>query len=210
MFDLTRARAYSTPDSRQNLEDLYRNQSALSIKRGQFIAMEQGKIYIVNRGLVQLHTLYASGDERILGLAHPSMPFGLPLTQVVPYEAIALSDVLLVGLDEEEIEESPQLAQRLFREVTRRLQQTEALLEIAGERRIEDRLRSLLKFLSQEIGEDMEPGIRLNVRLTHQQISEMIGTTRVTVTRTLLEFKKAGFLDVDATRHLLISRTSDI
>ena len=81
---------------------------------------------------------------------------------------------------------------------------------IAGERRIEDRLRSLLKFLSQEIGEDTKQGIRLNVRLTHQQISEMIGTTRVTVTRSLLEFKKAGFLDVDATRHLLISRTSDI
>lgn len=79
---------------------------------------------------------------------------------------------------------------------------------IAGERRIEARLRLLLKLLSQEIGEDTEQGIRLNVRLTHQQISDMIGTTRVTVTRTLLEFKKAGFLDVDTTRHLLIRRTS--
>jgi CRP-like cAMP-binding protein len=209
MFDLTRAIAYPSMDSRQNLEDLYRNQSTISLKQGQFIAMEARKIYIVDRGLVQLNKLHSSGDERILGLAYPSMPFGFPLTQVVSYEAIALSDVQLKQLDQKEIEESSQLAQMLFRKVTRRLQQTEELLAIVGERRIEDRLRSLLKFLGQEIGEETEQGIRLSVRLTHQQISDMIGTTRVSVTRIFQEFRKAGILDIDATRRLLISRTSD-
>jgi CRP-like cAMP-binding protein len=209
MFDLTRAIAYSSTDSRQNLEDLYRNQSTLSLKQGQFIAMEARKIYIVDLGLVQLNKLHSSGDERTLGLAYPSMPFGFPLTQVDSYEAIALSDVQLVQLDEKEIEESAQLAQMLLRAVTRRLQQTEELLAIVGERRVQDRLRSLLKFLGQEIGEETEQGIRLNVRLTHQKISDMIVTTRVSVTRLLMEFRKAGILDVDETRHLLISRTTD-
>lgn len=209
MFDLTRAIAYPSTNSRQSLEDLYRNQNTISIKQGQFIPMGDRKIYIVNRGLVQLNTLHSSGDERILGLAYPHMPFGTPLTQIASYEAIALSNVLLVQLEQDEIDKSPQFAQRLFGGVMRRLQQTEALLAIMGERRIENRLRSLLTFLSLEIGEVTERGIRLNVRLTHQQISDMIGTTRVSVTRLLNEFKKAGFLKVDATRHLLISRTSD-
>jgi CRP-like cAMP-binding protein len=209
MFDLTRAIDYFSTDSRQNLENLYRNKSTLSLKQGQFIAMEAKKIYIVDLGLVQLNKLHSSGDERILGLAYPSMPFGVPLTQVDSYEAIALSDVQLMQLDEKEIEESAQLAQMLLRSVTRRLQQTEELLAIVGERRVEDRLRSLLKFLGQEIGEETEQGIRLGVRLTHQQISDMIVTTRVSVTRLLMEFRKAGILEVDETRHLLIVRTTD-
>lgn len=208
MFDLTRAIHSSTTDSRQSLEDLYRNQNAISFKRGQFIPMECGKISIVYRGLVQLHTLNPSGDERVLGLAHPSIPFGLPLTQIQAYEAIALSEVLLVQLDQKEIDESPLIAQSLYRGLMRRLQQTEMLLAVAGERRVDNRLRSLLMFLSREIGEVSEQWIRLNVRLTHQQISEMIGSSRVSVTRFLLEFRKAGFLDVDATRHLVISPQS--
>jgi CRP-like cAMP-binding protein len=102
-----------------------------------------------------------------------------------------------------EVEQSPRLAQSLFREMTRRLQQTESLLAIAGHRRVDDRLRQLLELLRQEVGQVTNEGVRLNVRLTHQQIAGLIGTTRVTVTRLLKEFRDEGWLSVDAKRHIL-------
>jgi CRP-like cAMP-binding protein len=204
MFDLTRARAHSSFDSHQILEDLYRNQNAISVKSGHFIPMKTEDIFIVYRGLVKLNTLSPCGDEQTIGLAHPSMPFGLPLTKLNLYEAVALTDVLLVRIDQTQINQSPLLMQHLLREMTLRLQQTETLLAIAGEHPIEDRLRLLLQFLGRELGQEMDRGVRLSVRLTHEQIASLAVTTRVSVTRIFIEFRKEGWLEVDAKRHLLI------
>jgi CRP-like cAMP-binding protein len=210
MFDLTRARAHPSFDSHQILEDLYRNQNTIPVKSGHFIPMKTEDIFIVYRGLVKLNTLSPCGDEQTIGLAHPSMPFGLPLTKLNLYEAVALTDVLLVRIDQNQIDKSPMLIQSLLREITRRLQQTEALLAIAGERLIEDRLRLLLQFLGEEIGQEMEQGVRLSVRLTQEQIASLAVTTRVTVTRTFIQFRKEGWLEVDANRHLVIRNSSGL
>jgi CRP-like cAMP-binding protein len=91
--------------------------------------------------------------------------------------------------------------------MTRRLQQTESLLAIAGYRRVDDRLRQLLDLLRQEVGQVTNEGVRLSVRLTHQQIAGLIGTTRVTVTRLLREFRDEGWVSVDSKRHILFPQT---
>jgi CRP-like cAMP-binding protein len=135
------------------------------------------------------------------------MPFGLPLSQLVSYEAIALTDVVLMRVHITEIEQSPQLAQSLFQALMRQLQQTERLLAIAGDRRVGDRLRQLLDFLREEIGQVTPQGVRLSVRLTHQQIAEFSGSSRVTVTRLLREFRGEGWLSVDPERHLLFTNS---
>lgn len=189
-------------DWRLLLEELYQGRNVTTVKGGQFIAMKATDVFIVCRGVVQLSTLYPSGDEGLVGLVCPSMPFGMPFSQLNPYEAIALTDVVLMRIHIMEIEQSPRLAQGLFRELTRRLQQTEALLAIAGYRHVEDRLRQLLYLLRQELGQVTPEGVRLSTRLTHQQLAGLIGTTRVTVTRLLKDFREQGWVDTDAQRHL--------
>jgi CRP-like cAMP-binding protein len=200
------ATATVSNDWRQLLEDLYRGRNVSTIKGGQFIVMKPQEVLIVCRGLVQLSTLYPNGDEGLLGLVGSSMPFGAPFSQLNPYEAIALTDVVLMRVHIIEIEQSPRLAQSLFRELMRRLQQAETLLAIAGYRRVDDRLRQLLELLRQEIGQVTPQGVRLSVRLTHQQLAGLIGTTRVTVTRLLREFRDQGLISIDQTRHILFSR----
>ncbi|MGB8702964.1 MAG: Crp/Fnr family transcriptional regulator [Thermosynechococcaceae cyanobacterium] len=192
-------------DWRQLLEDLYQGRNVTTVQSGQRISLKPSDVYIVCRGVVLLSTLYPNGDESLLGLACPSMPFGLPLARLDPYEAIALTEAVLMRVHIMEIEQSPRLAQSLFREMMRRLHQTECLLAIAGYRRVDDRLRQLLLLLKQEVGQATPQGTRLTVRLTHQQLAGLIGTTRVTVTRLLREFRDEGWLKVDSTRHLLFT-----
>ncbi len=177
---------------RKLLEELYNNRKLWTFKRGQGIPMAEEDVWVVCRGVVQLSTLYASGDESIIGLACSSMPFGRPFTQINPYDAIALSEVVLMRLHQMEIEQSPRLAQSLFRELTRRIHQTEALLAMAGCRLVKDRLRQLIHLLQQELGQVTPDGIKLSIKLTHQQLASMIGTTRVTITRLLNELKDEG------------------
>lgn len=192
------------PELRQLLEELYRGRSLQPYRSGQPIRMLADEILVVCRGVVQLGTLYDSGDEALLGLACPSMPFGLPLSLIRPYQAVALTDVDLMRLRVVEVEQSPMLAQGIFRHLTRRLQQTEAVLAMVGYRRVEERLRHLLMLLKQEVGQPDPNGTRLGVRLTHQQLANAIGTTRVTVTRLLSQLQEEGWLVIDSSRHIVL------
>lgn len=194
----------SKPDLRQLLEELYKGRSLQPYKTGQSIRMLPDEILVVCRGVVQIGTLYDSGDEALLGLACPSMPFGLPLSCIRPYQAAAMTDVDLMRLSMVEVEQSAVLAQSLFRQLTRRLQQTEAVLAMVGYRRVEDRLRHLLLLFKDEIGLPVTSGTRLSIRLTHQQLANAIGTTRVTVTRLLSQLQEEGWLVVDGTRHIVL------
>ncbi len=192
------------PDLRQLLEEVYRGRSLHPYGNGQTIPLSPDEIWIVCRGVVQLSTLYPSGDEALLGLAGPSMPFGLPFTLINPYQATALSDVDLMRLSVAEVDQSSTLAQGILRHVNRRLRQTEALLALVGHRRVRDRLCQLLLLLRQEVGQPVKEGDRLGVRLTHQHLANAIGTTRVTVTRLLGQLKEEGWLKIDRTYHIVL------
>lgn len=190
---------------RQLLENQYQGSSLKTFKRGQTIPLLPQDVWVVYRGVVQLVTLYPSGDEAVLGFAVPLMPFGMPLTITQPYQAIALTDVDLMRLQITDIEQSPALTQCLLQQMHRRLQQTEALLALASYRRVEERLLHLLDLLTQELGQPSEDGnIRLSARLTHQHLANTIGTTRVTITRLLGQLRDRGYLTLDEHRHLVI------
>lgn len=55
-------------------------------------------------------------------------------------------------------------------------------------------------------GEQTTKGIRLKVLLTHEEIAQMIGTTRETVTRLLSDFKKKKILDVKGSSMFVLSK----
>jgi len=174
--------------------------------KSELIPLAQEGIWQVYRGIIQLSQFASSGDEILLGWVYPENFFGLWLTanQLENYQARALSDVYLRWYPLVEIESSPTLSQLILGQVIHRMRQSEALLAIAGLKRVDERLQELLKLLAQEMGESTAAGIRLNVRLTHQMLANAIGTTRVTITRLLGEFQAQGQIRFDGDRHLII------
>ncbi len=198
----------TSQDLRHLLEEQYSGRTLYPFAGGEPIDMEPQDVWVVCRGIVQVGTLYATGDEALLGLLCPSMPFGLPFTLIRPYQAVALTSADLMKLSFAEVEQSPALAHSIFHHLNRRLRQTEALLATVGYRRVEERLRHLLLLLSQEVGQPEERGIRLSVRLTHQQLANTVGTTRVTVTRLLSQMREEGWLSLDRQRHIILSENA--
>ena len=65
--------------------------------------------------------------------------------------------------------------------------------------------RGFLELLAKDFGEPCEAGLRLNLRLTHQEIASALSTTRVTVTRVLGQLRDEGWLQIDASRHLMVT-----
>jgi CRP-like cAMP-binding protein len=86
-----------------------------------------------------------------------------------------------------------------------RYRQSEAMLGLLGLRRIEDRVRGFLELLANDYGQPCDQGLRLNIKLTHQELASALSTTRVTVTRVLGSLKDEGWLQLDGQRRLVIA-----
>lgn len=173
--------------------------------RGQLIPFKPSEVWQVCQGVVRLSTLHLEGEEALLGLAGPSMLFGACLSILRAYQATALSNVYAVRLSLAEVESSPRLAQDLLYTLSRRLQQTEALLAIVTQQRVEDRLRQLLGLLKQEIGQPVQGGTRLSVRFTHEDLAHSTGSTRVTISRIVGKLKEQGWIAFDQERHIVLN-----
>lgn len=172
--------------------------------KGEVIPLEPDKLWLVSQGVVKLSTMSERGEEMLIGLVRDSMVFGSSLTALQTYEAVALSKVQIVSIPLTEVAQSPRLSQVLLPLISQRLRQTESFLSIYGQLRVEDRLQHLLQLLKQEIGQPVDHGTRLCVRLTHQDFASACCTTRVTITRLLGKLQQEGKITFDVHNHLIL------
>jgi len=194
-----------TPSFVELLEASYEKRSLVHLPAGSRVPLLKKSVWLVVRGMVKLSAISVQGDELLLGLAGPNEPFGDPLSNVEVYEATTLCESDLLCLTCDEIAASPHLAMALLQGMGVRYRQSEAMLGLLGLRRIEDRVRGFLELLANDYGQPCEQGLRLNIKLTHQELASALSTTRVTVTRVLGSLKDEGWLQIDGQRRLVIA-----
>jgi PAS domain S-box-containing protein len=179
-------------------------------RKGEVIPMEAQTLWLVAQGVVKLTTLSERGEEILVGLAAEEQVFGVSLTRLPVYQAIALSDVELVAIPVSEVSQSTEFAQTLMPRIINRLQQSERFVTMHGHLRAQDRLSQLLQLLKSEIGEAVvgsngtQSETRLKAKLTHQDFASACCTTRVTITRLLGQLQQRGKIRFDAQNHLIV------
>ena len=188
----------------RNSNHLYQGQTMQYYAQGEVIPLEQNTVLYVCQGLVKLSAYCESGEEILVGLVKADQPFGVDMTSLQTHGAIALCDVKIATIPATEVANNHTLSPVLLSQLNQRHKQTELLLFIAGQRRLKDRLRYLLQFLKQEIGEQVENGTRLSVRFTHEELASACHTTRVSITRTLGFLKKKGLITFDSKTHIIV------
>jgi CRP-like cAMP-binding protein len=194
-------------ESLESLETMYQEHNLQHYAAKQKIPLLEDDVCIVYRGVAQIQTFDYSGDESVVGLIGPMMPFSRAFTDLDAYYVHALTDVDLLRFSWRDVQKSPTLAMKMNHLLVRRLQQAEIFLTLRNKNKLDDRLLSLLIFLAREFGKEGPEGIRIDVRLTHQQIANIVGTTRVTVTRLIGEFKRTSLLvSKGRTRYLCLRR----
>jgi CRP-like cAMP-binding protein len=186
------------------LEELYQGRPLWSYPSGKSIILRADEMYVIYRGIVRTQTLHQGGEEAILGFVGPMMPISPHFTLLNSYEVYALTSVDLLRLDWSEVQRSDALMRELNRTLIQRLRQTEVLLALRSQRQTSERLIGFLSFLAQFYGNPTSQGIRLDMQLTHQQIADALGTTRVTVTRLLGVLRKASLIKIGPDRYLYV------
>jgi CRP-like cAMP-binding protein len=191
----------SQPQDRSSILDRHLSFHA----KGDDIPLFPEGVWQVTQGLVQLSANYEDGEQVLFGWASAGALFGTQVSNVLDYQAIALSPVYLRWLRLDEIEGSMRLSQLLLPQLTKQMRQAESLLIINGRRHTIERLRGLLSLLKHELGESLPScQTRIKYKFTHQQLASTIGTTRVTVSRMMTHFQTKGYLTLDRNRHLLL------
>ncbi|WP_370586656.1 Crp/Fnr family transcriptional regulator [Synechococcus sp. SYN20] len=162
-------------------------------------------IWIVVRGIVKLSCLNEQGDDVLLAIAGPNEPFGEPLTHLDLFEATTLDHCDLLGLSIQDVNTTPHLSNNLMKAMMHRTRQSEALIALLGLRGVENRVKSFLELMAEDYGQPCDQGLKLNLRLTHQEIASAVSTTRVTITKVLGQLKESGWLQYDSKQKIIVS-----
>ncbi len=158
--------------------------------------------FIVLEGKVKITKISHDGKEIILEIIKNYEPFGaIAVLNAFPYpaNASAMEDSVILRLSRTDLmrilDRFPGLMQAMMHELGSRIKDShEAMKSIALEK-VGSRIAALLLKLSQQMGEDIPEGRRITIRLTKQDIAEMVGTTVETSIRTMSRFKKMGVID---------------
>lgn len=175
-------------------------------RQGEEINFLESGVWQVNRGVVQLSKIQCDGKEVIVGWLTTNSTFENSFNNsTIIYHAIALSNVCLRYYSLQDIAMSPMLRRQLLSQFSDRLKKSENLLTILAIRSAEERLRQLLLMLKHDIGTPLVDNTRLQVRFTHKDLGQIIGITRVSITRILGHFQNQGLIYFDNKRHIVIT-----
>lgn len=158
-------------------------------------------LYIVLSGKVKITKISHDGKEIILEVISPMDFFGgMAVVRGFPYpaNAIAMEDLRLLRISKANLmrilDRFPSAMNSLAQNIGERIRDFHENLKNIALERVESRIASLLIKLSKKTGTKTDSGINIDMRLTKQDIAEMVGTTVETSIRIMSKFKKSGII----------------
>ena len=168
------------------------------------IADEEGdSLFIITSGKVKVVLFSESGKEVIFSILGEGDFFGdMSLLDGKPRSAsvITIEDTSVYVLRRSDfneiVEKHPNIALKLLKEITSRLRKADARIESLSVLNVSGRVAGILLQLAEESGKKTPEGIVINARPTHQDLANMTGTTRETVTRILKQMESRNYISL--------------
>jgi CRP/FNR family transcriptional regulator len=165
------------------------------------------RVYLLEEGRIKIHQLAPSGRDVILWFCLPGEIFGVAEVargggRVV--NALACESCTVLVLPQEAFRQylaaHPAAALLAIEMLSARLRLLGDVLVNLVSDDAYTRIAKLLLRLASRYGVRDGEDVRLSIPLTHQEIADMVGTTRQTVTTVLNELKRIGALSIDSHR----------
>jgi len=175
------------------------NEHKITIFRnGDELPNEQDHIWLILDGVIKTFSTNESGTAVTLGFWGNRDVVGMPLSKITPYKIKCMSNVKAIAIAQSQ--QASVVAECIYHQ-----QQTQQLIYIVRHtNRVAKRLWLFLKWLGGKFGRTIPEGKLIDFRLTHQELAEAIGTTRITVTKTLNQFEREGFILRPKTRCIIL------
>lgn len=199
------------PDQMEELDRITR-MSAVKKKETIYLPGDSSRqVYLLKSGRVKIARISEEGREVTFALLEPGEIFGeLEALDDLPRDTLAeaLDDSELCIMQQDTfltlIRSKPELSFRLTKLIGFRMRQIESRVEDLVFRDVPYRLAHLLLQLSKDYGKETPQGILLKIKITHQEIANLIGSIRETVSTILGDFKKEGLITFDGRKVILL------
>ena len=193
--------------SQDELQEMERITRMQEVKKKQPIYLQgdaSTTVYLLKKGRVKIANSAPSGKEVTFEILEAGEIFGLLETlDDSPRETLAeaLDDALICAIRREDFDrylrEHPDMTVKLTKLIGLRLRKIQNRVEDLVFRDVPARLAHLLLELGKTIGNPDATGIRLQARLTHQEMANLIGCSRETVSTILGQFRDQRLIRID-------------
>lgn len=168
-------------------------------------------MFMVMSGRVRIYRSSPEGKEQTMEILGPGDPFGaVALIDGGPYPAgaEALEDTTAGILRRDDLERlllsHPGLGLSILRVLSARLREAKEQLADLALKDVRQRVAAVLLQLVERHGrEEKTPG-HISIAMTHQELAQMVGASRETVTRVLGEFREGGLVATDGRKITIV------
>lgn len=186
----------------RELIDLFRNQPTEVYREGAFIgnhSSTRGRVLIVKSGTVRASILSPRGSERLLFYATPgcaigdAMFFGEPVNHGLRAVASTRCEIIKVrnGTFADALRDKPEVLMMMLTAACKKLT---IAIEQLGYATFEDTTCQIADLLEALSGADADSTDTRVIRMTHQDLAEATGRTRVSITNALSRLQRAGMV----------------
>jgi CRP-like cAMP-binding protein len=169
------------------------------------------RIYLVEEGYVKIYRIASDGRRVTVGcMRSPGELMGLAETLYHGERtcfAGSVNDVKAVVVRkakfEQLLEDKPKLAIKVAKLLGARMREAEAIVHELVCWQVPGRLALMLLKMAELAGVETDKGVKIDLRLTHEEMANMIGTSRQTVTSTLNNFKQENSITMEGRDILL-------
>jgi len=170
-------------------------------------------VYLLKSGLVKISRIDDDGKELTLAILEPGEIFGeIDVLEETARDSVAevLDDAHICLITREDfnqfLKSQPQCSFKLTKLIGLRIKKIESRIEDLVFRDASARLAHLLLNLSNTFGVNGPEGRTLKTKMTHQELANLIGTTRETVSLTLGQFRQAGMISIEKREISILSK----
>jgi len=198
----------------EEIQDISLNKITETYKRGSIIYREGNRMkgfYCVNSGIVKIYKTGFDGKEQIVRFAKPGDLIGY--RSVVSNEpACTTAEILqestlchiptdiLLNL----VKTNGEFAVALMKLTCKELGEANAYITDIAQKTVKERLAEILIHLDSEFGTD-DLGI-LNISLTREELSNIVGTATESIIRLLSEFKNDGSIELNGRKIKILDK----
>src|SRR5512139_298019 len=169
--------------------------------------------YLVLTGKVKITKLSHEGKEIILEVISPTDIFGgVAVIKGFPYpaNAVAMEDSEVLKISRKNlmrlVDRFPNLMYCIAMQLGDRMKSSYDSLKNIALERVESRIAALLLKLAGKVGVETKAGTMIDMRLTKQDVADMVGTTVETSIRTFSKFKKQQLVSETDGKIVIVDR----
>jgi len=191
----------------EELEAINRVSIPKKFKKDQIILLENEEgdtLFVIIHGKVKVTSFSEHGKEVIFSILYDGDFFGdMSLLDGKPRSAsvVALEDSEIQLLRRADfiklLEQHPRIALTLLEELTSRLRKADERIESLALLDVTGRIAGILLQLAEEKSHVTPEGVVIKSRPTHQELANMAGATRETVTRVLKQLERKEYIKMN-------------